>query len=61
MGMGEESTDPDFPGRASHVYSEMNGRAFYRRWLELLTREGTPSRAERPERGIRAVRRTGAA
>ncbi len=37
MSMGEESTHPDFPGRTTHVYSEMNGRSFYRRWLDLLT------------------------
>jgi len=40
MSLGEERTDPDFPGRVTHVYSEMNGRSFYRRWLELLTRGG---------------------
>jgi phenylpropionate dioxygenase-like ring-hydroxylating dioxygenase large terminal subunit len=40
MSLGEERTDPDFPGRVTHVYSEMNGRSFYRRWLELLTRDG---------------------
>jgi phenylpropionate dioxygenase-like ring-hydroxylating dioxygenase large terminal subunit len=39
MSLGEERTDPEFPGRVSHVYSEMNGRSFYRRWLELLTRD----------------------
>jgi phenylpropionate dioxygenase-like ring-hydroxylating dioxygenase large terminal subunit len=37
MSMGEERPDPDFPGRVTHVFSEMNGRSFYRRWLELLT------------------------
>jgi len=40
MSLGEERTDPDFPGRITHVYSEMNGRGFYRRWLELLTADG---------------------
>jgi phenylpropionate dioxygenase-like ring-hydroxylating dioxygenase large terminal subunit len=40
MSMGEEGTHPDLPGRVTHVYSEMNGRAFYRRWLDLLTRDG---------------------
>jgi phenylpropionate dioxygenase-like ring-hydroxylating dioxygenase large terminal subunit len=40
MSLGEERTDPEFPGRVTHVYSEMNGRGFYRRWLELLTRDG---------------------
>jgi phenylpropionate dioxygenase-like ring-hydroxylating dioxygenase large terminal subunit len=40
MSMGEERTDPDFPGRVTHVFSEMNGRSFYRRWLELLTQSG---------------------
>lgn len=39
MSMGEETSDPEFPGRVTHVYSEMNGRSFYRRWLELLTDE----------------------
>jgi phenylpropionate dioxygenase-like ring-hydroxylating dioxygenase large terminal subunit len=40
MSMGEERTDSDFPGRVTHVYSEMNGRSFYARWLELLTSDG---------------------
>jgi phenylpropionate dioxygenase-like ring-hydroxylating dioxygenase large terminal subunit len=40
MSMGEERIDPDFPGRVTHVYSEMNGRSFYRRWLALLTQDG---------------------
>jgi 3-phenylpropionate/trans-cinnamate dioxygenase alpha subunit len=40
MGLGEERPDPDFRGRVSHVFSEMNGRSFYRRWLELLTDGG---------------------
>jgi phenylpropionate dioxygenase-like ring-hydroxylating dioxygenase large terminal subunit len=40
MSLGEERNDPEFPGRVSHVFSEMNGRSFYRRWLELLTRDG---------------------
>ena len=40
MSMGEERQDPEFHGRTTHVYSEMNGRAFYRRWLELLTADG---------------------
>jgi len=37
MSMGEEHVDPELPGRVTHVYSEMNGRSFYKRWLELLT------------------------
>ena len=44
MSMGEEHSDPDFPGRVTHVYSEMNGRSFYARWLELLTRESNGGR-----------------
>ncbi|MBI2964312.1 MAG: Rieske 2Fe-2S domain-containing protein [Deltaproteobacteria bacterium] len=44
MSMGEERTDPDFPGRVTHVFSEMNGRSFYARWLDLLTREGNGNR-----------------
>jgi phenylpropionate dioxygenase-like ring-hydroxylating dioxygenase large terminal subunit len=43
MALGEETSSPEFPGRVTHVYSEMNGRAFYRRWLELLGRENPPT------------------
>ena len=48
LGMGEERKDPDFPGTVTHVYSEMNGRSFYRRWLELLT-DGEPTAARKPK------------
>ncbi len=47
MSMGEERIDPDLRGRVTHVYSEMNGRAFYRRWLDLLTDDGSAARAPR--------------
>ena len=50
MSMGEEREDPELRGRVTHVYSEMNGRAFYRRWLELLTDDGAAARAPRPLR-----------
>jgi phenylpropionate dioxygenase-like ring-hydroxylating dioxygenase large terminal subunit len=48
MGMGEERAHPDLPGRVTHVYSEMNGRGFYRRWLELLTGDDQAARAPKP-------------
>ena len=37
MGMGSEGTDPEYPGTTTFVYSEAAARAFYRRWLELMT------------------------
>jgi len=45
MSMGEERSDPDLRGRVTHVYSEMNGRSFYKRWLDLLT-DGNGKRAD---------------
>jgi hypothetical protein len=45
MGLRDEGTDGEYPGRVSHVFSEMNGRAFYRRWVELLTADRTARRS----------------
>lgn len=36
MGRGDAGTHPDFPGAISNIYSEEAGRAFYRRWLQLM-------------------------
>jgi nitrite reductase/ring-hydroxylating ferredoxin subunit len=45
MSLGAEGSDPDFPGRVTSVWSEMNGRSFYRRWAELLTTDPSGARA----------------
>ena len=37
MGLGHERRSEEFPGLESGLPSEMNQRAFYRRWLELMT------------------------
>jgi 3-phenylpropionate/trans-cinnamate dioxygenase subunit alpha len=60
MSLGAEGTDPEFPGRVSPVWSEMNGRSFYRRWAELLERapSGTPG-ALRPAVKAEAKRHVG--
>ena len=49
MSLGAEGSDPEFPGRVTSVWSEMNGRAFYRHWAELLTNDPEAARAGTPK------------
>lgn len=54
MAAGLEYESEEFPGRLAPVYSEMNGREFYRRWLDLLVDERPvdfPSAASRGRPG----------
>ena len=39
MGMGHETTHPDFPGRVGEFYSDINQRYMYERWAELMAAE----------------------
>ena len=39
MGMGHETTHPDFPGRVGEFYSDINQRSMYQRWAELMAAE----------------------
>ena len=39
MGMGHETTHPDFPGRVGEFYSDINQRSMYQRWAELMAVE----------------------
>jgi hypothetical protein len=39
MGLGRERRDPALPGLVADLRSEMNQRAFYRRWQDALARE----------------------
>jgi 3-phenylpropionate/trans-cinnamate dioxygenase alpha subunit len=36
MALGEVSPHPEFPGQVGPVFSEINQRALYRRWAELM-------------------------
>ena len=37
MGMGHETTHPDFPGRVGEFYSDINQRSMYERWAKLMS------------------------
>jgi phenylpropionate dioxygenase-like ring-hydroxylating dioxygenase large terminal subunit len=56
LSLGAERNDPDFPGLVTSVWSEMNGRAFYRRWADLLTTDPEDSRMGGRSRHLHPVR-----
>ena len=57
LSLGAEGSDAEFPGRVTSVWSEMNGRAFYRRWAELLTNDPEAGRAGKGTPRLREAKR----
>ena len=61
MGMGYEQPTSEqlggpLPGQMGGMWSEINQRGFYQRWLELMTSDGWPSSAQEAAAPPSAVR-----
>ena len=51
MGLGNEQSDPRFPGPLSYVFSEAAARGLYTRWARMMAGESHAELA-RPHEGV---------